>query len=154
MSKFSTNRILKVTIFALLLVAASLTVLVVAAQDNATEAPAATESDSMAPTIVQINYTFAGSRADHTELVTPMAEPIAGVPGLIWKIWLMNEGDNEAGGIYLFESREAAEAFVGSQGIADFSAHPMISDLNAKMFEAVESLSLITRGPLSLPEPE
>lgn len=104
-------------------------------------------------TILQINYTFAGSRADLTTLVTPMAEPIAAVPGLIWKVWLMDEANQLAGGIYLFESREAAEAFVTSEAVAAFAANPAISDIDAKMFEAVESLSEITRGPLSLPEP-
>ena len=89
----------------------------------------------------------------YVEVTALAAQPIAAVPGLIWKVWLMNEADQEAGGIYLFESLEAAEAFVNSPAVADFAAHPSISDINAKMFEAVESLSLITRGPLTLAEP-
>ena len=114
--------------------------------------PEASREDQVM-TILQINYTFDGTRAEQTALVTPMAEPISTVPGLIWKVWLMNEADNEAGGIYLFESREAAEAFVTSEAVAAFAANPAISDIDAKMFEAVADLSEITRGPLSLPEP-
>jgi Putative mono-oxygenase ydhR len=103
----------------------------------------------MSKTILQINYKFNSSRADHTALVTPIAEPIASVPGLVWKIWLINEADHEAGGIYLFESRQAAQGFVNSPAVKDFGAHPMISAVNAKMFEPDEALSKITRGPLA-----
>jgi hypothetical protein len=149
----TTNRVFRFTILTLLLVIAIPTALIVTAQDNSSEDQAVQASDNMSKTILQINYTFAGSRADHTALVTPMAEPIAAVPGLIWKVWLLNEADQEAGGIYLFESREAAEAFVNSPAVADFAAHPSISDISAKMFEAVESLSQITRGPLEIAEP-
>ncbi|HVO70444.1 MAG TPA: YdhR family protein [Aggregatilineaceae bacterium] len=106
----------------------------------------------MAKTILQINYKFNSSRADHTALVTPNAEYIAAVSGLVWKIWLMNEADHEAGGIYLFESRAEAQAFVSSPAITGFAAHPSLSAFSTKMFEAVESLSKITRGPLTVAE--
>lgn len=145
----TTNRILKLTILTLLLVTAGLTAMIATAQDDSPEDQAETRSNSLSPTILQINYTFAGSRADLTDLNMQVAEGIAAVPGLVWKIWLMNEADQEAGGIYLFESREAALAFVNSPLVAEFAAHPSISAVNAKMFEADESLSQITRGPLS-----
>ncbi|HEV2583399.1 MAG TPA: YdhR family protein [Ktedonobacteraceae bacterium] len=106
----------------------------------------------MTKTILQINYRFNASRADHTALVTPMAAPIAAVPGLLWKVWLMNENEQEAGGMYLFESGEAAQAFVSSPPITSFAAHPSLSSFSVKLFEAVESLSKITRGPLLVAE--
>ena len=105
----------------------------------------------MSKTILQINYKFKDSRADHTALVTPMAEAIAAVPGLVWKVWLMNEADHEAGGIYYFESREAAQGFVSSPAVVGFAAHPMLHSFSVKMFEPVEALSMITRGPLAIP---
>ena len=102
----------------------------------------------MSKTILQINYQFTSSVSDFTKLVTPMAQPIAAVPGLAWKIWLINETGGEAGGIYLFESREAAQAFVGSDAVKSFASHPTITNVNAKMFEPDEALSKITRAPL------
>jgi hypothetical protein len=105
----------------------------------------------MSKTILQINYKFNNSRAEHTAMVTPMAEAIASVPGLVWKVWLMNETDHEAGGIYLFESREAAQGFANSPEVKGFAAHPTLSAFNVKIFEAVEALSKITRGPLAIP---
>jgi Putative mono-oxygenase ydhR len=106
----------------------------------------------MAKTILQINYKFNSSRAEHTALVTPMAEYIAAVPGLVWKVWLMDESEHEAGGIYLFESSEEAQAFVSSEAITGFAGHPSLTAFSVKMFEAVESLSNITRGPLMVAE--
>jgi len=106
----------------------------------------------MAKTILQINYKFNSSRAEHTAWVGADADYIARVPGLAWKVWLMNEAEHEAGGIYLFESREAALEFVSSPAITSFAAHPSLSAFSAKMFEAVESLSKITRGPLTVAE--
>ena len=104
----------------------------------------------MSKTILQINYKFSLGRVEHTELVTPLAEPIAATEGLVWKVWLMNEADNEAGGIYLFEDQASAHAFMESQAVADFVAHPTISDVSAKLFEPDEQLSQITRGPLAV----
>lgn len=107
----------------------------------------------MSKTILQINYQFTSSLADFTKLVTPLALPISSVPGLAWKIWLINETDQEAGGIYLFESREAAQAFVGSDAIKSFVSHPTITNVNAKMFDPDEALSKITRAPLDVKIP-
>ena len=104
----------------------------------------------MSKTILQINYQYTSSLADFTQLVTPMAEPIAAVPGLAWKIWLLNEAGREAGGIYLFESPEAAQAFVNSDAVKSFASHPIIANVNAKIFAPDETLSKITRAPLDV----
>ena len=102
----------------------------------------------MSKIILQINYKYKSSRAEFIELVTPMAEQLGGFPGLLWKIWLIDEAEHGAGGIYLFESREAAQSFVDN-AVKGFAAHPMISDLNTKFFEPDEVLSKVTRGPLA-----
>ena len=104
----------------------------------------------MSKTILQVNYQFTSSLADFTKLVTPMAQPISAVPGLVWKIWLLNEAGREAGGIYLFESQEAAQAFVNSDAVKSFASHPTITNVNAKMFAPDEALSKITRAPLDV----
>ena len=102
----------------------------------------------MSKIILQINYKVNAPQADFIALVTPMAEPIGSFPGLLWKIWLINEAEHAAGGIYLFESRESAQGFVDN-AVKGFAAHPMIGDLNTKFFEPDEVLSKVTRGPLA-----
>ena len=104
----------------------------------------------MSKTILQINYQYTSSLADLTQYISPMAEPLSTVPGLVWKIWLLNEADREAGGIYLFESREAAQAFVNSDAVKSFASHPIIANVNAKMFAPDEAPSKITRAPLDV----
>jgi Putative mono-oxygenase ydhR len=145
------KQLFKVAIFTLLLMAFSLTAIFVAAQDAATEATPETRSDSMSPIVLQINYHFSSTPAEHIALCNQVAAAIAATPGLIWKTWLMNEADHEAGGIYLFESREEAEAYLSGPIITALGSNPTISDVSAKMFTTNEGLDLITRAPLTLP---
>jgi len=107
----------------------------------------------MSKTILQINYQFTTTYAEHVAMVTPAAEMIAATPGLVWKVWLANEAAHEGGGIYLFESREAAQGFVNSPAMVGFAGSPVISNFNAKYFGTNEALDAITRAPLTLAIP-
>ena len=107
----------------------------------------------MSKTILQINYQFNSPRAVLDEANTQAADSIAATPGLVWKIWLMNETDREAGGIYLFESRESAQKFITSPLVQAFAADPSLSAFTVKMFDADEEHSKVTRGPLAIPMP-
>ena len=62
----------------------------------------------MSAKILQINYKLNGPRAEYEKENLPYAQPIADIPGLRWKVWIINEAQSEAGGIYLFED-DAAE---------------------------------------------
>src|SRR5450756_571028 len=61
----------------------------------------------MSQKILQVNMKFIIPRADLEAAWLGVAQPIADLPGLRWKVWLMNEAEHEAGGIYLFESEAA-----------------------------------------------
>ena len=52
------------------------------------------------------------SRADYEGAVSPLVSDYAAVPGLHWKIWLMNETESEAGGIMLFDSEASLKPFL------------------------------------------
>ena len=99
--------------------------------------------------ILQVNMTFSIPRENLEAAWLDAAQPIADVPGLIWKVWLMNEAEHEAGGIYLFESRAAAEAYVAGPIVSGLKASPAVSNISAKFFEVLETHSVVTRGPLS-----
>lgn len=107
----------------------------------------------MSPTILQINFKFKGSKAEFLTVARPAAHPIADFPGLQWKAWLFNEDEGEAGGIYLFDSRESVQGYLQSPIIAGLGEHPRITAISAKMFESPEELSRITRAPLGLAQP-
>lgn len=107
----------------------------------------------MSPTILQINYKLNMSKADYVAAAGRAAQPIAAAPGLQWKVWLMNETESEAGGIYLFDSLESAQSFLQGPIFTALKQNPKITDVTFKLFEAVETLSQITRGPIGLAQP-
>lgn len=102
----------------------------------------------MSAKILQINFTFSVSRAAYEQTVAPMASDFAAVPGCRWKIWLMNEAESEAGGIYLFEDDASLRTFLGSPLVAAVTSHPALSDFSVKQFETLEAITKVTRGPI------
>ena len=53
------------------------------------------------PQLLQINYKSSVARAEFEKGFDAVAAQIAQVPGLRWKIWLLNEAESRGGGIYL-----------------------------------------------------
>jgi hypothetical protein len=102
----------------------------------------------MSQQILQVNMNFSIPRADLEEAWLGAAQPISATPGLLWKVWLINEKEKEAGGIYLFESADAARAYVAGPIVASLKASPAVSNISAKMFDVLPEHSAITRGPL------
>lgn len=76
------------------------------------------------------------------------AKAISELPGLHWKVWLRNPQSREGGGIYLFDTRAQAEAWVAGPVISGLRQNPKVSDFSAKIFEVREEVSRITRAPL------
>ena len=103
----------------------------------------------MSQRIVQVNLNFSIPRADLEAAWLGFAQPIADTPGLVWKVWLMNEQEKEAGGIYLFETEDAARAYMGGPSVAALKASPVVSNISAKTFEIMGEHSAITRAPLT-----
>jgi hypothetical protein len=102
----------------------------------------------MSGKILQINFKFSVPRTDYEEAVTPLAEPIAAVPGLQWKVWLMNEGDSEAGGILCFDDQAALQAYLEGPIAAGIVNHPALSEFSVKQFEVMGEQTAVTRGPV------
>ena len=103
----------------------------------------------MSHQILQVNFKFNVSRNDYENTVAPLADNIAKVAGCQWKIWLMNEKDKEAGGIYLFEDQKTVEQFKASPLVAAVLSNPALSDFSIKQFEVLEDISAVTHAPLS-----
>lgn len=77
-----------------------------------------------------------------------MADALAAVAGLRWKIWLVNEAEQEGGGIYLFDDTAALAAFLEGPIVARLKAHPAMREVQIKQFDAWEELTKVTRGPI------
>lgn len=103
----------------------------------------------MAQQILQVNFKFNVPRKQFENTIAPMAQDFADVPGCLWKIWLLNEKESEAGGIYLFADEASTEKFKGSPLVASVVGHPALSDFSIKQFEVLETVSRVTRAPIT-----
>jgi hypothetical protein len=102
----------------------------------------------MSRIVLQINFKFSISPTELAQDFAPLAEPIAAVPGLRWKIWSLNEDTGEFAGIYLFDDKESVKAYLEGPIIAEVSQHQALSDISAKQFGVIDEFSTITRGPV------
>ena len=102
----------------------------------------------MSGRILQINFKFNFSPAELADAFAPLAEPIAKVPGLRWKIWSLNEATSEFAGIYLFDDADSVQVYLEGPIIAEVSKHPALSDISIKQFGVIDEFSAITRGPV------
>lgn len=74
-----------------------------------------------------------------------LAESINDEQGFKWKIWTEDAKSKEAGGIYLFDTKENAQKYLDmhSERLKGFG----IDDVNAKIFTTNDELTRITNGP-------
>jgi len=102
----------------------------------------------MSNRVLQINFKFGAPAEELKKGFTHVVNEIAAVKGLRWKIWIMNEQTQEAGGLYLFDDRDAVEAYLEGPIAAGLKSNPALSEISFKQFNVVEDLTAITRGPI------
>jgi hypothetical protein len=103
----------------------------------------------MSGTVLQVNFKLNVSPAEYEKTVTPMADAFAEVEGLRWKLWLLNQEEREAGGVYLFEDEPSCAAFLAGPLAAAVKSAPFLRELSIKQFEVMTEVTEITRGPIS-----
>lgn len=97
-------------------------------------------------THVQIDFAFNGSVAEYTRLAEHVAPHIAAVPGLIWKVWIIDEMRGRAGGAYLFANDAAATTYLEGPGIAQLRNNPTVRDVSIRRFDVLAAPSVITHA--------
>jgi Putative mono-oxygenase ydhR len=98
--------------------------------------------------ILQVNFKLNVSAAEYRKICESVVQAIADAPGLVWKIWLLNEQDGEAGGIYLFKDEQSLAAYLSSPIIGQIKSLPQLREISAKRFETIPELTVVTRGPI------
>jgi Putative mono-oxygenase ydhR len=100
--------------------------------------------------LLQVNYSRERGQEDseQAERLMGAAERISGLPGLQWKVWIHEDSQQAAGGIYLFDTEEHARAWGDEAMPASLGRLPGVSNIEVRYFDVDESLSAITRGPL------
>jgi len=95
---------------------------------------------------VQIEFDLHITPAQYNDQADHLAGTIAGVPGLIWKIWIVDEERRRGGGVYLFADRAAADAYLAGPIISRLRANPAVAGVEVKLFDVFDGPSVITRG--------
>ena len=102
----------------------------------------------MSGRILQLNFKFSVTGDEYIQAVAPLAEEFAAVSGLRWKIWMINEAESEAGGIYLFDDAASLNAMLEGSLAAQVTGHPALSDFSVKQFDVMDGVTATTRGPV------
>jgi hypothetical protein len=97
-------------------------------------------------TVLIFDFPNSAFGPDRTEALRPLAADIADQPGLLWKIWTAEPASGRAGGVYLFATRAAAEAYHAMHA-ARLAARG-VTGIEATYRGVNETLSLIDRAPL------
>src|SRR5262249_61464063 len=95
---------------------------------------------------LQIEYEFACTLDEYRQLAERAAQTIAGVPGLVSKLWIVDEERRRAGGAYLFSDRPAAVAYLEGPIGAGLGKNPAIRHVIVRLFDVLPAPSEITRG--------
>jgi len=102
----------------------------------------------MSEIMLQLNFNYSVTKEEYEQAVSPLADKFANVPGLIWKIWILNPEKSEAGGIYLFENQASLDEFLAGSLAKTVTGHPALSNFSVKQFAIMKDITEITRGPL------
>lgn len=97
--------------------------------------------------VLQVDFEMNGPFGDEmAEAFSDIARSINEEKGFIWKVWTESPETNEAGGIYIFQTKETAEDYLDmhSKRLAGFG----ITDINAKIFTINTKLTEINKGPI------
>ena len=71
-----------------------------------------------------------------------LAKSINDEPRFLWKIWTENESEQEAGGIYAFDTYDNAQQYLNMHRLNSMG----VSKVNAKYFDINKGLTTITNG--------
>jgi hypothetical protein len=98
--------------------------------------------------VLTTRFNYSMPTTEFKKMMPIVAPQFSAIPGCCWKIWLINEIQKEAGGVYLFESATELEQFLNSNLLVSVTSHPALSNFEAYTFGVEEEASLITGAPL------
>jgi hypothetical protein len=104
---------------------------------------------AMAQKLVQVHFSLTVSGDEYIQAIAPLAQMAADLAGLQWKIWLLNDLDHVAGGLYLFADESSVQSFLASPFLAQVQSASFVQEIQVRQFDVLMALTDITRGPLS-----
>jgi hypothetical protein len=76
------------------------------------------------------------------------AEKIAGLPGLVWKLWAHDDAAHLAESVYLFDTEAHARAWGDGPMKPALGSHAGIGDIEVRYYDVDAELSAVTHAPL------
>ena len=93
--------------------------------------------------LLHVTFQYQGSGNTYQELVKLLSKFVANEPGLIWKTWLINETEAEAGGIYLFSNAQALNRYLQGSVMTGLEQRGDIANVSIKTFDTLNEIPLI-----------
>ena len=97
--------------------------------------------------ILQVDFPFDGPwESAMTVAMRELAESINHEPGFIWKLWTENKQQQQAGGIYLFDSKYNAQQYLEKH--SKRLQHGGVQEIRSRIFAVNEELSTLNKAAL------
>jgi hypothetical protein len=98
----------------------------------------------MGQMLVTVRYRVRGDHAHFRHDMTKAAGLIAGIPGLVWKIWGIDQDRDIGASAYLFASEASARAFVAGPTLERLRSRPDVTDVSFELAPIDQDLSEMT----------
>ena len=95
-----------------------------------------------------MTFKFNNSPTEYVQAMKALTPEILKVPGLRWKIWLIDKAQCMAGGLYLFDDSEYIQEFLSSPLMDRLRDHQALTNLRVMPFDVLEAETRTTHGPL------
>ena len=97
--------------------------------------------------VLQVDFKMDGPfGAELSTAFEGLARSIGQEPGFLWKIWTEDAAAREAGGIYLFDTRDHAQRYLDMHSKRLTQAG--VRDVRAKVYDINGPLTAINQGPV------
>lgn len=95
---------------------------------------------------LQIQFDLRCTPAEYRGLADHVAGAIAAIPGLLWKLWIIDDERGRGGGVYLFADRVAATAYLEGPIMSQLRGNPAVAGVEVRLFDVLDEPSVTTRG--------
>ncbi|EGR0768821.1 monooxygenase [Vibrio parahaemolyticus] len=97
--------------------------------------------------LLQVDFEFHGPFGEEmSNTLVDLAQSINQEPGMIWKVWTESEKDKLGGGIYLFEDKATAQAYLEMH--AARLRKMGVVEVRGQIFDINVPLTTINQGPI------
>jgi hypothetical protein len=86
--------------------------------------------------------------AAYLEHADAVAVDFAAIPGLCAKTWIADPAANRYGALYVYESKEACDAFRSSELAQRQAELAWVRDVQVQEFAVLDGPTAVTRGPV------